>query len=143
LDWHRAAGRLAVGPGSVGKGDDRLQAGRPCRVVVQDYRQVRADGEEFSGHGVFMIDSADGMSSVARLPILWWFFDSYGYPPQPAHGGWQDGELIMQKTTPRGMAEHRFAIADDQLSYRIRLRLDDTTELEDFLSGKYRRISGH
>jgi hypothetical protein len=49
----------------------------------------------------------------------------------------------MQKTTPRGMAEHRFAIADDQLSYRIRLRLDDTTELEDFLSGKYRRISGH
>jgi hypothetical protein len=113
------------------------------RVVVQDYRQVRADGEEFSGHGVFMIDSADGMSSVARLPILWWFFDSYGYPPQPAHGGWQDGELIMQKTTPRGMAEHRFAIADDQLSYRIRLGLDDTTELEDFLSGKYRRISGH
>jgi len=113
------------------------------RVVVQDYRQVRADGEEFSGHGVFMIDSADGMSPVARLPILWWFFDSYGYPPQPAHGGWQDDELIMQKTTPRGMAEHRFAIADDQLSYRIRLRLDDTAEPEDFLSGRYRRISGH
>src|SRR3954454_17456665 len=112
-------------------------------VVVQDYRQVRADGEEFSGHGVFMIDRADGMSPVARLPILWWFFDSYGYPPQPAHGGWQDGELIMQKTTPRGTAEHRFAIADDQLSYRIRLGLDDTAELEDFLSGRYRRISGH
>ena len=29
-------------------------------VVVQDYRQVRADHVEFSGHGVFMIDGADG-----------------------------------------------------------------------------------
>jgi hypothetical protein len=113
------------------------------RVVVQDYRQVRADGEEFSGHGVFMIDSADALSPDTRMPILWWFFDSYGYPPQPAHGGWQGNELIMQKTTPRGVAEHRLAVADDQLSYRIRLRLDETAETQDFLTGTYRRISGH
>jgi hypothetical protein len=113
------------------------------RVVVQDYRQVRADGEEFSGHGVLMIDSADVMSPATPTPILWWFFDSSGYPPQPAHGGWQDGELIMHKATARGMAEHRFAIADDQLTYRIRRQLNDLGELDDFLSGTYRRISGH
>jgi hypothetical protein len=113
------------------------------QVVVQDYRQVRADREEFSGHGVFMIDSAELKSPGSGTPILWWFFDSYGCPPQAAHGGWQDGELIMQKTTSRGMAEHRFAVADDQLSYRIRLRLEGAEAVEDFLSGTYRRISGH
>ena len=72
------------------------------RVVVQDYRQVRADGEEFSGHGVLMIDSADVLSPATPMPILWWFFDSYGSPPQPAHGGWQNNELIMQKATDEG-----------------------------------------
>jgi hypothetical protein len=113
------------------------------QVVVQDYRQVRADREEFSGHGVFMIDSADLMPPASPISILWWFFDSDGYPPQPAHGGWRNGELIMRKTTPRGRAEHRFAVADDQLTYRIRLQLDDTAEMDDFLSGTYRRISGH
>src|SRR6185312_14195018 len=95
------------------------------QVVLQDYRQVRADAEEFSGHGVFMIDNAEVISPATPTPILWWFFDSCGYPPQPAHGGWQNAELIMHKTTPRGTAEHRFAIADDQLNYRIRLRLND------------------
>jgi hypothetical protein len=68
-----------------------------AQVVLQDYRQVRADAEEFSGHGVFMIDNADVISPATPTPILWWFFDSYGYPPQPAHGGWQNDELIMQK----------------------------------------------
>jgi hypothetical protein len=113
------------------------------QVVLQDYRQVRADAEEFSGHGVFMIDNAEVISPATPTPILWWFFDSYGYPPQPASGGWQNGELIMQKATPRGAAEHRFAVADDQLSYRIRLRLNDSAPMEDFLTGTYRRISGH
>jgi hypothetical protein len=113
------------------------------QVVVQDYRQVRADRQEFSGHGVFMIDSADVMSPASRTSILWWFFDSYGYPPQPALGRWQDGELIMQKATPRGMAEHRFAVAEDQLTYRIRTQLNVDAEMDDLLRGTYRRISGH
>jgi len=113
------------------------------QIVVQDYRQVDADHSEFTGHGIFMIDSADLMSPASRTPILWWFFDSYGYPPEPAHGGWQDGELIMHKISPRGMAEHRFAIAGEQLNYRIRVRIDDAAEWEDFLSGIYRRVSGH
>jgi hypothetical protein len=113
------------------------------RVVVQDYRQVDANSAEFTGHGVFMIDSGGVMSPASRTPILWWFFDSYGYPPEAAHGGWQDGELIMHKTTPRGMAEHRFAVAEGQLSYRICVRIDDSADWDDFLRGTYRRISGH
>jgi hypothetical protein len=112
-------------------------------VVVQDYRRVDAKQTEFSGHGVLMIDTADLMSPASRTPILWWFFDSYGYPPEPAHGEWRDGELIMHKITPLGIAEHRFSVAGGQLSYRIRVKIDDGAEWEDSLSGTYRRISGH
>jgi hypothetical protein len=113
------------------------------QVVVQDYRQVRADRAEFSGHGVFMIDRTGGTSAAPQEPILWWFFDSEGYPPQPAHGSWRDGELILEKITPLGIAEHRFAVIDGQLSYRIRVRLGQAPEFQDFLSGTYRRFSGH
>jgi hypothetical protein len=113
------------------------------QVVVQDYRQVRADQVEFSGHGVFMIDRTVGTSPAQQEPILWWFFDSDGYPPQPAHGGWHDGELILEKITPRGIAEHRFVVADEQLSYQVRLRPDPASELQDLMSGTYRRFSGH
>jgi hypothetical protein len=113
------------------------------QVVLQDYRQVRADHGEFSGHGVFLIDKADGTSPPQQRPILWWFFDSEGDPPEPAHGSWHHDELILEKLTSRGVAEHRFAIVDGQLSYRTRLRLGVAGEMEDLLSGTYRRISGH
>lgn len=113
------------------------------QVVVQDYRHVRADHAEFSGHGVFMIDKTGVTSPTQQEPVLWWFFDSEGYPPQPAYGGWHDGELILEKITPRGAAEHRFAVADGQLSYRIRVRPGQAGELQEFLSGTYRRFSGH
>jgi hypothetical protein len=113
------------------------------QVVVQDYRQVSADRAEFFGHGVFMIDWAEVPATGPQTPILWWFFDSEGHPPQPAHGAWQDGELIMHRPMPRGMAEHRFAVADEQLNYRIRVQLDNADEPEEFLRGTYRRFSGH
>jgi hypothetical protein len=113
------------------------------QVVVQDYRQVNANRAEFSGHGVFMIDWPEVPTTGPQTPILWWFFDSDGHPPQPAHGAWQDGELIMHRPTPRGIAEHRFAVTDEQLSYRIWMKLDNAAEPEEFLRGTYRRFSGH
>jgi hypothetical protein len=90
-----------------------------------------------------MIDTADPAATAAQTPILWWLFDSEGHPPQPAHGAWQDAELIMHRTTLRGVAEHRFAVADEQLSYWVRLQRDDATDPEGFLRGTYRRFSGH
>jgi hypothetical protein len=113
------------------------------QVVLQDYRQVRADHAEFTGHGVFMIDKTVNTASPSQIPILWWFFDSEGDPPQPARGVWRDRELILEKITPQGFAEHHFAVADGQLSYRIRVRNGQATELQDLMNGTYRRISGH
>ena len=90
------------------------------RAVVQDYRQVRDDGAELVGHGVFLLDpdTAD---------LLWWFFDSSGTPPTPLRGRWAGDELVLG---PDGM--YRFAIEGDQLRRRA-----------PELSGTYRRISGH
>jgi hypothetical protein len=132
-----------LGPASTARAMIVFKLDVGDQVVVQDYRRVRADRAEFSGHGVFMIDTTDGTAGAPKLRILWWFFDSEGYPPQPARGDWHADELILKKSTPHGIAEHRFAVADGLLSYRIRVRLDQATGWADVLSGTYRRISGH
>ncbi len=97
-------------------------------VVTQDYRRVRDGGDEYTGHGVFMIDpAADGM--------LWWLFDSTGRLPGPARGTWAGDELILLADG----AEHRFAVVDDHLRYRIRSPDSEIVQLV----GDYRRVSGH
>lgn len=106
------------------------------QVVVQDYRQVRADGAEFSGHGVFMRESGTDQ-------LLWWFFDSYGEPPEPATGRWLDEQLVIDKITPRGTARHRLEVTDGQLRYTIELQLTDADAPATFLTGRYIRVSGH
>ena len=90
------------------------------RAVLQDYRQVRDDGAELVGHGVFLVDPATG-------DLLWWFFDSTGIPPTPLRGLWSDGQLVLGSH-----GEHRFWTVDDHLHRR-----------GPGLSGTYRRISGH
>lgn len=105
-------------------------------AVVQDYRQVRADGGEFLGHGVFLAEPGSEQ-------LLWWFFDSTAQPPVPAGGGWQEGALVLEKVTGRGRARHRFRAAEDRLDYAVHLRLGSAAEWSPFLTGAYRRISGH
>jgi hypothetical protein len=105
-------------------------------VVVQDYRQVRADGAEFLGHGVFLAEPATGR-------VLWWFFDSYAQPPVPASGTWQEGELVCEKLTGQGRAQHRFRAVADRLDYQVLVRLGDADGWSPFLTGTYSRISGH
>ena len=90
------------------------------RVVLQDYRQVREDGAELTGHGVFLVDPV-------TADVLWWFFDSSGTPPTPLRGVWTDGQLVLGPNQ-----EHRFWLSDDQLHRH-----------SPGLSGSYRRISGH
>jgi hypothetical protein len=90
------------------------------RVVLQDYRQVRENGAELTGHGVFLVDPVTS-------DLLWWFFDSSGTPPIPLRGLQTDHGLVLGPHR-----EHRFWISDDQLHRR-----------SPGLSGSYRRISGH
>jgi|tagenome__1003787_1003787.scaffolds.fasta_scaffold18722259_2 hypothetical protein len=105
-------------------------------VVVQDYRQVRADGGELTGHGVFLAEPGTDT-------VLWWFFDSYAQVPLPATGRWQPDGLELEKVTPRGRARHRFAAEDARLDYQIEVFLGAVSGWAPFLSGTYRRVSGH
>lgn len=105
-------------------------------VVVQDYRQVRPDGSEFTGHGVFLCEPDSEQ-------VLWWLFDSYARPPVPATGGWIGAALTLAKTTPRGHTEHRFTLEGERLDYRVDTRLTEAPDLAPFLRGSYGRVSGH
>ena len=90
------------------------------QVVLQDYRQVRDDGAELVGHGVFLIDPV-------TADLLWWLFDSSGTPPTPLRGLQLGRELVFGPDR-----EHWFWIENGQLHRR-----------SPGLSGTYRRISGH
>ncbi len=104
------------------------------QVVVQDYRRVRADGEDYSAHGVFIAAPSDR--------IQWWFFDSSGRSPVPAAGGWRAGCLVLTHPGEAGVVEHSWAAEPDRLSYHVAVRGADGG-LTAQLSGAYRRVSGH
>jgi len=106
-------------------------------AMVNDYRQVREDGSEFLGHGVFLVDG-DGPESDDQ-GVSWWLFDSYALPPVPATGGWREGELVLTKVTERGRAEHRFGRDGEDLVYAIDLGAGP----QPVLRGRYRAISAH
>ncbi|MFT4164107.1 MAG: hypothetical protein QM650_02575 [Microlunatus sp.] len=104
-------------------------------AMVNDYRQVRADGSEFYGHGVFLV--------AVDLTVSWWLFDSYAEPPVVATGGWQYGALVLSKTTEHGLAVHRFGIDGEELTYAIDVAESGDAELQPFLRGRYQAISTH
>jgi hypothetical protein len=124
------------GPATTARASFVFKLDVAATVVVQDYRQVRADGGELLGHGVFLAEPGTDR-------VLWWFFDSYAQPPVPASGAWDGADLVCEKVTDRGRAQHRFRARDDRLDYQILLRLGDAAAWSPFLSGTYRRISGH
>lgn len=104
-------------------------------AMVCDYRQVRADGSEFYGHGVFLV--------AADLAVSWWLFDSSAEPPVVATGGWHDGGLVLNKASERGRAVHRFEIDGEELTYGIDLAVPSDAQLTPFLRGRYQAISTH
>lgn len=105
-------------------------------AVVQDYRQVRANGAELLGHGVFLAGPADGS-------VLWWFFDSRAQSPVPAPGLWDSSGLTLTSTGRWGEARHRFAAQPERLDYTIEVGAGPGATPSPFLSGRYRRVSGH
>lgn len=105
-------------------------------MVVQDYRQVRADGVELTGPGVFLVEPSTDQ-------LLWWLFDSAAQVPLPAVGTGTDGELVLERTTAPGSARHRLRTDGDRLDHTISARPHDRREHQPFLTGTYRRLTNH
>jgi hypothetical protein len=102
-------------------------------ALLQDYAQTREDGSRLLGHNVFTVDPATGET-------LWYGFDSYGFPPgSPGRGGWTEGRLHLEKTTPRGVARHRLTPDGDVLTHEIDVKLGQAAEFTPFLRARYTR----
>ncbi|KRA70488.1 hypothetical protein ASD89_14130 [Caulobacter sp. Root656] len=85
--------------------------------LIGDYAEERAGGSRFHGHGVLTIDPE-------RLDVIWFWFDTYGFPPTaPARGGWEGDQLILEKTTPRGVGRTLFRVDGDRLMHEASSRL--------------------
>lgn len=98
-------------------------------AVVQDYRQVRADGVELTAHGIFR--------AAGPEQVDWWLFDSTAGPPARAVGWFADGALVLEGQDRR----HRFHGEGDDLEQQVDRRTGAGWAL--VLSGRYRRLSGH
>jgi hypothetical protein len=105
----------------------------PRLNLLHDYAEERADGERFDAHGVLTLDPA-------AADYVWFWFDSYGYPPlAPARGNWQGDRLILEKSTPRGRARSVFTLGDHVLGYAVASKLEGETEFSPVAEGSYRR----
>jgi hypothetical protein len=103
--------------------------------LIHDYREERAGGHVFAGHGVLTVDPA-------ASEIVWFWFDSYGFPPIPyARGRWDGPRLILEKTTARGVGRSVLAVAGETLAYRNEVKLADAAEFVGVAAGEYRRAT--
>lgn len=101
--------------------------------LIHDYREERAGGHRFAGHGVLTVDPA-------AAEIVWFWFDSYGFPPIPhARGRWDGPRLVLEKVTQRGTGRSVFTLAPDSLSYRAEVKLAGAAEFSPVTEGTYRR----
>jgi len=91
-------------------------------VLVQRVADEFDDGSHFAGLNVFTLDPE-------TAEILCYGFDTYGFPPDPpARGSWQDGELVLERTTPRGSARIVFAPTATGYTWRKDFRPGDAHE---------------
>ena len=122
------------GPGVAATGHFQCREALGGMGFVQDYREEKDDAQVFAGHGVFLVEpGAD--------TVLWWWFDSLGFPPDPARGHWDGDTLRFEKHTPRGSARYRYAFdGEDRYRFVIENRLGDAPAFTEFMRGDYVRV---
>jgi len=101
------------GPAGATQGEWRFHLdGAGCNLI-HDYHEIREDGYVFEGHGVLTVDPT-------TQECLWFWFDSYGFPPlSPARGQWQGTALALRKVTPRGETFSVFVLHGDTLIHTV------------------------
>ncbi len=133
----RGSGEIAPNPWGGqgpchGSWSFRFDAGR--HAVIHDYEERRADGSAFAGHGVWCTHEDD---------LLWFWFDSYGFPPlDPARGGWRDGRLALVKSTPRGQGRSVWTCDGRRLTYLVEAKPTGETTFARVMSGAFERVPG-
>ena len=125
----------APGGTATGRHDFAVAAGG--FALTQDYVEERDGGVSLRGHGVFAVDPASG-------EVLWFWFDSIGFPPAAPSRGRLDAAgtaMVLEKTTPRGTQRATFARDGDVLHHRIEARLPDAPSFAPLVTATYRRAA--
>ncbi|KRD74892.1 DUF1579 family protein [Lysobacter sp. Root983] len=120
------------GPGGRAIGRSQCRPSLDGMALIQDYEEERDGQVVFRGHGVFLVEPGS-------QAVLWWWFDSMGFPPEPARGDW-DGEVLrLEKTTARGEARYRYEFGQDRYRFVIENRFPGQDEFTEFMRGDYTR----
>ena len=121
------------GPGGTATGRTHCRRGLDGLALIQEYEQEKDGQVVFRGHGVLLIepDTQD---------VLWWWFDSFGFPPgDPARGRWDGDVLLFDKASPMGESRYRYDFAGDRYRFTIENRFPGQTEFAEFMHGDYSR----
>jgi Protein of unknown function (DUF1579) len=133
----RWSGDEQLAPSPWGQGGPAIGRSH-CRItldgmtLIQEYEEERDGQITFRGHGVFLIEPGSN-------DVLWWWFDSMGFPPEPARGRWESDTLLFEKKTPRGEGRYRYEFSGDGYRFVIENRFPGQTEFTEFMRGDYRR----
>ena len=121
------------GPGGSAYGRVSYSAVSGGMTLTQDYTEEKDGAVVFGGHGVFLIEPESG-------DVLWWWFDSMGFPPDgPARGRWDDDTLVLNKSNDRGDGRYTYRLHVDGYEFSIENRFPGQEDFNLFMRGSYSR----
>lgn len=123
------------GPAGRGHGKWSIRLAAAGFSLIQDFAEVREGGHRFDAHGVLTVAPEVG-------DYVWFWFDSYGFPPlHPARGNWQGSSLMLEKTTPRGIGRSVFELHHDGFDYRVESKLNGEEHFAPVMAGHFAKIA--
>jgi len=123
----------AWGPGGLAFGRMSFRSDLDGFAVIQEYIEQKESRITFRGHGVFTVDPQS-------KDILWYWFDSFGFPPDgPARGRFDGEVLTLTRVSPRAEARYTYLISPDSCQFSIENKFPGDADFKRFMSGKYAR----
>jgi len=122
------------GPGGTATGHFHCREALGGMALLQEYREEKDGQVVFEGHGVMLVEPGSDN-------VLWWWFDSLGFPPDAAVGRWDGDTLHFEKHSPRGSARYHYAFeGNDRYRFVIENRIGDAADFSEFMRGDYVRV---
>jgi hypothetical protein len=124
----------AWSPAATCEGQWQFEFDKSGHHLIHDYHENRSNGDLFTGHGIFNLapDTKD---------IIWFWFDSYGFPPiNPARGNWDADCLILVKQTSRGIGRTSFRFSHNSFHYFVEAQLADEKTFSPVMTGEFEKI---
>ncbi len=102
-------------------------------AVIQDYVQLKDSLVTFRGHAVFTVDPKTD-------EVLWYWFDSIGFPPDgPARGRFEGDVLTLLRVTERGASRYVHQISATEYRFSIENKFPGDADFKPFMRGTYTR----